>query len=86
MVMRRGSLFNRAIEMLLTADVVAGQPDSWLPITRSKMGATLAAEVWDAESWYALALRESQFDRTTGAPIHLQFALHYLAWTLVAAW
>ena len=76
-------LFNRAIEMLLTADVVAGQPDSWLPITRSKMGATLAAEVWDAQSWYALALRESQFDRTTGAPIHLQFALHYLAWTLL---
>ncbi len=76
-------LFNRAIEMLLTADVVAGQPDSWLPITRSKMGATLAAEVWDAESWYALALRETQFDRTTGAPIHLQFALHYLAWTLL---
>ena len=42
-------LFNRAIEMLLTADVVAGQPDSWLPITRSKMSATLAAEVWDAD-------------------------------------
>jgi DNA-binding CsgD family transcriptional regulator len=76
-------LFNRAIEMLLTADVVAGQPDSWLPITRSKMGATLAAEVWDAQSWYALALRETQFDRKTGAPIHLQFALHYLAWTLL---
>ena len=61
-------LFNRAIEMLLTADVVAGQPDSWLPITRSKMGATLAAEVWDAQSWHALALRETQFDRATGAP------------------
>ena len=76
-------LFNRAIEMLLTTDVVAGQPDSWLPITRSKMSATLAAEVWDAQSWYALALRETQFDRTTGAPIHLQFALHYLAWTLL---
>ncbi|MGO9153696.1 helix-turn-helix transcriptional regulator [Mycobacterium sp.] len=72
-----------AIEMLLTADVVAGQPDSWLPITRSKMSATLAAEVWDAQSWYALALRETQFDRATGAPIHLQFALHYLAWTLL---
>jgi DNA-binding CsgD family transcriptional regulator len=76
-------LFNRAIEMLLTANVVAGQPDSWLPITRSKMSATLAAEVWDADSWHALALRETQFDRTTGAPIHLQFALHYLAWTLL---
>ena len=76
-------LFNRAIQMLLTADVDAGQLDSWLPITRSKMSATLAAEVWDAQSWYALALRETQFDRTTGAPIHLQFALHYLAWTLL---
>jgi DNA-binding CsgD family transcriptional regulator len=76
-------LFNRAIEMLLAAEVDAGQPDSWLPITRSKMSATLASEVWDAKSWYALALRETQFARMTGAPIHLQFALHYLAWTLL---
>ena len=76
-------VLNRAIEMLLTADVDAGQFDSWPPITRSKMSATLAAEVWDAQSWYALALRETQFARKTGAPIHLQFALHYLAWTLL---
>ena len=76
-------LFNRAIEMLLAADVDADQLAGWLPITRSKLSATLAAEVWDAQSWYALALREARFARMTGAPIHLQFALHYLAWTLV---
>ncbi len=76
-------LFNRAIEMLLAADVDADHLDSWSPITRSKISATLAAEVWDEPSWYALALRETQFARMTGAPIHLQFALHYLAWTLV---
>ncbi len=76
-------LLNRAIEMLLAADVEAGRLDSWLPITRSKIRAALAAEVWDAESWYALALRETQFARTTGAPIQLQLALHYLAWTLL---
>ena len=76
-------LLKRAIEMLLTVDVDAGDPDSWLPITRSKMSAILAAEVWDAQAWYALALRETQFARKTGAPIHLQFALHYLAWTLM---
>jgi DNA-binding CsgD family transcriptional regulator len=76
-------LLNRAIEMLLAADVDAEHLDSWSPITRSKIGATLAAEVWDADSWHALALRETQFARKTGAPIHLQFALHYLAWTLL---
>ena len=76
-------LINRAIEMLLAADVEAGRLDSWLPTTRSKMRAALAAEVWDAESWYALALRETEFARTTGAPIQLQLALNYLAWTLV---
>jgi DNA-binding CsgD family transcriptional regulator len=76
-------LFNRAIEMLLAAETAVDQPDSWLPLTRSKLSATPAAEVWDAQSWYALALRETQFARTTGAPLHLQFALHYLAWTLV---
>jgi DNA-binding CsgD family transcriptional regulator len=76
-------LYNRAIEMLLTADVDAAQLDNWLPITRSKMSAILAAEVWDAQSWYALALRETHFARTTGAPIHLQFALHHLVRTLL---
>lgn len=76
-------LLNRAIDMLLAADVDADHPDSWLPVTRSKISATLAAEVWDADSWHALALRETQFARKTGAPIHLQFALHYLAWTLL---
>ncbi len=75
--------FDRAIEMLLAVDVDANQLESWLPITRSKMSATLAAEVWDADSWYALAVRETQFARVYGAPIHLQFALHYLAWTLI---
>ena len=76
-------LFDRAIRMLLAVDVGTGRLDSWLPITRSKMSATLAAEVWDADSWYALAVRETQFARIYGAPIHLQFALHYLAWTLI---
>jgi DNA-binding CsgD family transcriptional regulator len=76
-------LFNRAIEMLLAADVDVYHSDTWLPVTRSKISPTLAAEVWDAQSWYALALRETQFTRMTGAPIHLQVALHYLAWTLL---
>ncbi len=76
-------LFDRAITMLLGADTDAAPLDDWLPITRSRFSATLAAEVWDAQSWHALALRETHFTRTTGAPIHLQFALHYLAWTLV---
>ena len=76
-------LFNRAIEMLLAADVDVHHFDSWLPITRSKISPTLAAEVWDAQSWYALALRETQFARMTGAPIHLQVKLHYLACTLL---
>jgi DNA-binding CsgD family transcriptional regulator len=76
-------LFNRAIEMLLAADVDVHHSDTWLPVTRSKISPTLAAEVWDAQSWYALALRETQFTRMAGAPIHLQVALHYLAWTLM---
>jgi DNA-binding CsgD family transcriptional regulator len=76
-------MFCRAIEMLLAVHVEAGQLESWLPITRSKLSATLAAEVWDADSWYALAVRETEFARIYGAPIHLQFALHYLAWTLI---
>ena len=39
----------------------------------------VALELWDAESWHALAARQAQFARDTGALVHLQFALNFLA-------
>ena len=41
----------------------------------------IAVELWDFESWHALAARQAQLARDTGALVHLQFALNYLART-----
>ncbi len=41
-------------------------------------GQMIAQELWDAESWYALAARQEQFARDTGALVLLQFALSFL--------
>ena len=35
-------------------------------------------ELWDFESWYALAARQVQVARDAGALVHLQFALNFL--------
>jgi len=39
----------------------------------------IAQELWDAESWHALAAGTAQFARDTGALVLLQFALIFLA-------
>jgi hypothetical protein len=39
----------------------------------------LQSKLWDAESWHALAARQVQFARDTGALVHLQLALNLLA-------
>ncbi|OBJ12673.1 hypothetical protein A5624_10495 [Mycobacterium sp. 1482292.6] len=76
-------LLARSIQLLLAVDADAEHLHAWLPISRLKASAALAAEVWDADSWHAVALRETQLARLAGAPVHLQFALNYLAWTYV---
>jgi DNA-binding CsgD family transcriptional regulator/tetratricopeptide (TPR) repeat protein len=76
-------LLVRANNLILAPE---GDPDDdsrWLVLARSKVFAVPAAEVWDAESWHALALRITRFARLAGAPIYLQFALNHLAWTYV---
>jgi ATP/maltotriose-dependent transcriptional regulator MalT len=42
-------------------------------------------ELWDAESWQALAARQVRIARDTGALVHLQFALNMLAWARLVA-
>ena len=54
----------------------------WSPVPASDV---IALELWDAESWHALAARQVRFARDTGALVHLQFALNFLAWTHLLA-
>jgi hypothetical protein len=68
----------RALELViapsLTVEVGRGL---WLAGSRARD--MIALELWDAESWHALAARQIRFARDTGAPLYLQSALNFLA-------
>jgi DNA-binding CsgD family transcriptional regulator len=70
---------NRALALLLALDPADDEVGRWLWLAGGRASAIVALELWDAESWHALAAREAQFARDTGALVHLQFALHLLA-------
>ena len=69
----------RAIEMVLALDVGTDETGRWLWLAGGRISQIIALELWDAESWHALAARQAQFARGAGALVHLQFALNYLA-------
>ena len=65
----------RALEPFLVLSVAKDDVGRW------RWGATVALELWDFESWHALAARQVQFARDTGALVQLQYALDLFAWT-----
>ena len=71
----------RALELFLALDVGDDEADRWVWLTGGRAGAMTAVELWDAESWHALATRQERFARDAGALVHLQLALNLLAWT-----
>lgn len=75
----------RALELFLTQDVGTDEAGRWLWLTGGRAGAMTTVELWDAESWHALAVRQERFARDMGALAHLQLALNLLAWTHYAA-
>ena len=75
---------SRALELLL-AQVGTADVGRWFWLTGGRAGNIVAVELWDAESWHALAARQVQFARDTGALVHLQYALNLLAITHVLA-
>jgi DNA-binding CsgD family transcriptional regulator len=72
-------VLTRALDVLLAPDVAADEEGRWLWLTGGRAGNVVAVELWDAESWHALADRQVQFARGTGALVHLQYALSLLA-------
>jgi hypothetical protein len=70
----------RALELVLALsagpDLEIGR-SLWLAGAASSQ--MIAQELWDAESWHALAARQVQFARDAGALVLLQFALTFLA-------
>jgi DNA-binding CsgD family transcriptional regulator len=74
-----GSHLTRALELLLALDVSNDEADRWAWLTAGTAINLLGLELCDDESWYALTTAQVRFARETGALVHLQFALNYLA-------
>ena len=81
----------RALERVLALDVGTAEAGGWLWLAGPGAGGLVALEVWNDASWHALARRQPEVARDTGALVHLQFALdslaraHILAGELTAA-
>ena len=75
----------RALDLFLAVDVGADDAERWRWLAGSGATARIALELWDAESWRALADRQVRFARDTGALVHLQVALHSVAGTQIFA-
>jgi DNA-binding CsgD family transcriptional regulator len=69
----------QALELLLAPGVGTDEVRRWLWLTGGRAGNMVAVELWDAESWHALATRQVQFARDTGALVQLQYGLSLLA-------
>jgi DNA-binding CsgD family transcriptional regulator len=65
--------------MLLALKVGPDEPGRWLWLAGGRVGVLVAIELWDAHAFHALAARPAQFARDTGALLHLQLALSFLA-------
>jgi hypothetical protein len=72
-------VLTRALELLITVDARADSDEGrrWLCLAGGR-ASMIAGELWDFESWHALAARQVQVARDTGALVHLQFALNFL--------
>jgi hypothetical protein len=75
----------RALELVLALDVGTIEAGRWLWQSGGRAGAIVAHELWAADAWHALVAREAQLARDTGAVVHLQFALNFLAWAHLLA-
>ena len=71
--------FARALELLLTSNV-SREDLAWaLSLSNGRNSNIVALEMWDDEALHLLAARQVQLARDTGALVHLQYALSFLA-------
>jgi DNA-binding CsgD family transcriptional regulator len=74
-----------ALELVLALDEASDDIGRWLWLVGANSTAVVALELWDAESSRVLAARLARSARSTGALVHLQFALDFLARTHIRA-
>ncbi|MEA2235251.1 MAG: hypothetical protein QOD83_5067, partial [Solirubrobacteraceae bacterium] len=75
----------RALELLLALNVANDKAGRRVWLDGGRAMSMIPAEVWDAESWHALATRQVQLARDAGTLVHLQFGLNLLAWIRLLA-
>jgi DNA-binding CsgD family transcriptional regulator len=64
----------RALERLLALDAGADEAGGRLWLLSARAGGLVALELWDFDSWHALAVGQLQFARDVGALVQWQFA------------
>jgi hypothetical protein len=75
----------RGLELILAPEVGRDEVGRWLGLAGFRPSATVAVELWDAESWHFLAARQVQVARDTGALVQLRLALNFVAGTHLLA-
>jgi ATP/maltotriose-dependent transcriptional regulator MalT len=75
----------RAIELSLAQDAADNEASPWDWLAGGRASAIVAIELWDADSCHALAAVQARSARDAGAPVHLQYALNFLASTHLLA-
>ncbi len=78
-----GPSLRRALEVVLTPQRQSNDPEQAVRFAEAANAITVALELWDADSWHALAARHEQLARDAGALRRLQFAVDVLAWVHV---
>src|SRR6266851_6866530 len=68
----------RALEVLVTLDAGAGETRRRLWLAGGRASITFALELWDFDSWHALAAHQVQVARDMGALVQLQLAISNL--------
>ncbi len=69
----------RALGRLLAMDVSGEDVGRWLSLSGARNANIVALEMWDDEALHLLAAHQVDVARDTGALVHLQFALSFLA-------
>jgi DNA-binding CsgD family transcriptional regulator len=78
-------LLARALELFLGLNADDGEAGRWLWLGGGRPSVLVAVELWDADGFHALAIRQAQLARDTGALVQLQLALSFLARSHVLA-
>jgi len=69
----------QASETVLALQAPTGDLGRWLWLTGARATGLIAIELWDLDAWDALASRQVQVARDSGALVRLQFALNFFA-------